>query len=71
MFLNFGAFLMFFSGGGGASKKHSPLLLFFLFLNKTQKSGNCFHEVRLSEAIDVQNIRVEPDGAAHFFVVRI
>ena len=34
------------------------------------KTGHCFHEIRLSEAIDVQNIRVEPDGAAHVFVVR-
>lgn len=39
-------------------------------LSQNQKTGHCFHEIRLSEAIDVQNIRVEPDGAAHVFAVR-
>ena len=50
---------------GGARKKTH-----FFSYNKKQKTGHCFHEIRLSEAIDVQNIRVEPDGAAHVFVVR-
>ena len=50
-----------------SSKKKKDSLVSFL---QTRQSGHCFHEVRLSEAIDVQNIRVEPDGAAHVFVVR-
>ena len=49
-------------------KKKKKLTRFFL--PNSHQSGHCFHEVRLSEAIDVQNIRVEPDGAAHVFVVR-
>ena len=46
-------------------------MLTFFLLSHEIKTGHCFHEIRLSEAIDVQNIRVEPDGAAHVFVVRL
>jgi sortilin len=31
--------------------------------------GACWHEVHLAEAIDVQNIRIEPRGASHVFIV--
>ena len=56
--------------GGGEKKTKKKMLTFFL-LSHEIKTGHCFHEIRLSEAIDVQNIRVEPDGAAHVFVVRL
>ncbi|BDA42979.1 Vacuolar protein sorting/targeting protein 10 [Coccomyxa sp. Obi] len=31
--------------------------------------GACWHTIHLSEAIDIQNIRVEPKAASHVFVV--
>lgn len=38
-------------------------------LRVSTDGGLCWHDVRLAEAIDIQNIRVEPRGASHVFVV--
>jgi len=38
-------------------------------LSFSSDQGACWHEVRLAEAIDVQNIRIEPRGASHVFIV--
>ena len=54
---------------GKINQKNAHLSFSFSSSHNKTKTGHCFHEIRLSEAIDVQNIRVEPDGAAHVFVV--